>query len=82
MKEDLPLVLLHGELVFAEEFLKLLLFDLRHNVFSFLLKETVQNCEETLPPDNLTFPKIYSIAHIYICTVVNKDVCGLGGGDI
>lgn len=36
MQEDLSIVPLHVELVFAEEFLVLLLFDLCHNVLSFL----------------------------------------------
>lgn len=36
MEEDFPLFPFHGELVFNEEFLELLLLDLCHNVFSFL----------------------------------------------
>lgn len=42
MEEDFPLFLFHGELVFAEEILELLLSDLGHNVFGFLLKEPVK----------------------------------------
>lgn len=36
MQEDLSLIPLHVELVFIEKFLVLLLFDLCHNVLSFL----------------------------------------------
>lgn len=36
MEEDFPLFFFHGELVFAEEFLEMLLPDLCHNVFGFL----------------------------------------------
>ena len=36
MQEDLSIIPLHVELVFTEEFLVLLLFDLCHNVLSFL----------------------------------------------
>lgn len=36
MQEDLPVVPLHVQLVFTEEFLVLLLSDLRHDVLSFL----------------------------------------------
>lgn len=36
MEEDFPLFPFHGELVLNEEFLELLLFDLCHNMFSFL----------------------------------------------
>lgn len=36
MQEHLPVVPLHVQLVFTEEFLVLLLFDLHHDVLSFL----------------------------------------------
>lgn len=36
MQEDLPIVLLHTQLVFVEKFLVLLLFDLCHDILSFL----------------------------------------------
>lgn len=36
MQEDLPIVLLHTQLVFVEKFLILLLFDLCHDILSFL----------------------------------------------
>lgn len=42
MQEDLSIIPLHAELVFTEEFLVLLLFDLCHNVLSFLWRETQQ----------------------------------------
>lgn len=42
MQKDLSIILLYGELVFTEEFLVLLLFDLCHNVLSFLQKEIVK----------------------------------------
>lgn len=45
MQEDLSFVPLHAELVFNEEFLVLLLFNLCHNVLSFLRRETVQSSD-------------------------------------
>lgn len=54
MEEDFPLIPFHSELVFNQEFMELLLFDLCHNVFGFLWKETAQSCEEPQTPDNLT----------------------------
>lgn len=36
MQEDLPIILLHTQLVFAEKLLVLLLFDLCHYILSFL----------------------------------------------
>ena len=43
MQEDLPIILLHTQLVFAEKLLVLLLFDLCHYILSFLWRETVQS---------------------------------------
>lgn len=45
MQEDFSIIPFHGKLVFTEEFLVLLLFDLCHNVLSFLWRETVQNSD-------------------------------------
>lgn len=45
MQEDFSIIPFHGELVFTEEFLVLLLFDLCHNVLSFLWRETVESSD-------------------------------------
>lgn len=56
--------------------MELLLFDLCHNVFSFLSKETA-SCEETQTHDDLT---TLQKSKLHTCTKdENKDVCVRGG---